>query len=262
MQKIPSKAILITGASSGFGRATAIKFSKLNYKLILGARNLNALEKLKDEIYANHASSSLAIYSSVLDVTSQISIDHFFNDLPNEFEEIDILVNNAGLALGIEPAQEADSIDWEIMVDTNIKGLMRVTKSVLPKMVQRNTGHIFNIGSIAGSWPYPGGNTYGGTKAFVAQFSRGLRADLLGTNVRVTNIEPGMSETNFSNIRFKGDTEKAANVYKNTQSLTGEDIAEIIAWISQTPAHVNINALEVMPTCQAWGPLSVNRDTH
>ena len=249
-----SQVVLITGASSGFGEAVARRFAKEGSALILAARSQDKLQALADEL-----SELCPVHLVQLDVTSADSVDAMMSSLPALFQEIDVLVNSAGLALGLEPAHEVDFKDWETMIDTNITGLLRVTRAVLPSMVARNTGHIFNIGSTAGNWPYPGGNTYGGTKAFVQNFSRGLRADLLGKNVRVSNIEPGMSETNFSNLRFKGDDSKADKVYAGTKPLQAEDIADIIYWVNAMPAHVNINTLEVMPTCQAWSALSVNR---
>jgi NADP-dependent 3-hydroxy acid dehydrogenase YdfG len=170
------------------------------------------------------------------------------------------LLNNAGLALGLKPSWEVDLDDWETMVDTNIKGLMYCTRALLPLMVKQDSGHIVNIGSTAGAWPYPGGNVYGGTKAFVQQFSRNLRADLLGSKVRVTNLAPGMAESEFSEVRFKGDVESAAKVYQGVEALRPEDIAETVFWIVNRPAHVNINAIEVMPVGQAWGPLAVHRE--
>ncbi len=254
-ENVSNKTALITGASSGFGRATAIELAKSGYNLILGSRNLNQIEQLIHSLPKGIISHGFA-----LDVRQQESIDHFFSNIPAKLKNIDVLINNAGLALGIEPAPDSNLDDWENMVDTNIKGLMRITKSVLAIMVERDRGQIINIGSIAGSWPYPGGNTYGATKAFVQSFSRGLRADLLGKNIRVTNLEPGMAETNFSNVRFKGNEQKASQVYEKTNPLTAEDIAKIISWVCSTPPHVNINSLEVMPTCQAWGPLSVSRN--
>ncbi|MFO7752379.1 MAG: SDR family NAD(P)-dependent oxidoreductase, partial [Desulfobacteraceae bacterium] len=172
---------------------------------------------------------------------------------------VDVLVNNAGLALGLEPAHRADLSDWEEMVDTNIKGLMYCTRALLPSMAKKGSGHIVNIGSIAGTYPYPGGNAYGASKAFVKQFSRNLRADLAGTGIKVTNIEPGLAETEFSIVRFKGDRDKAAKVYENTEPLVAEDIAQTVFWVVSTPSRVNINSVEIMPVCQAWGPLSVTR---
>ena len=249
-----AKTILITGASSGFGEACARKFSNPDYSLVLVARNINKLTQLATELGEN-----CSVYVAKLDVTDAKAIGHFFSELPQKHQYIDILVNNAGLALGLEPAHKASINDWEKMVDTNIKGLIQVTRQVLPRMVAKNSGHIINIGSIAGTWPYPGGNVYGATKSFVQQFSRSLRADLLGTQIRVTNIDPGMAETNFSNVRMKGDENKAKKVYEGTKPLTASDIADIIYWTTSVPAHVNINTVEVMPTCQAWGPLSVDR---
>ncbi|MCB1174513.1 MAG: SDR family NAD(P)-dependent oxidoreductase, partial [Leptospiraceae bacterium] len=170
-----------------------------------------------------------------------------------------ILVNNAGLALGLENAYQAELNDWETMVNTNIKGLLYLTRSLLPGMVERGRGDIVNIGSIAGNWPYPGSNVYGASKAFVQQFSRNLRSDLQGKGVRVMNLEPGMAETNFSNTRFKGDLEQASKVYSRTRALQADDIAQMIVWMCGLPRHVNINTLEVMPTDQAWGPFAVHR---
>ncbi|MDO9547432.1 MAG: SDR family NAD(P)-dependent oxidoreductase, partial [Candidatus Marinimicrobia bacterium] len=195
-----------------------------------------------------------------LDVRNRGDVFEKFQALPLEFAAIDVIVNNAGLALGLLPAHEADLDDWETMIDTNIKGLVYCTRAILPKMVERNSGLIINIGSIAGNWPYPGGNVYGATKAFVQQFSRNLRADLLGKNIRVTNLEPGIAETEFSIVRYHGDEEKAQKVYQHTKALSAEDIADIIWWLANSPEHVNINQLEVMPTLQAWGPLAVFRE--
>ena len=180
--------------------------------------------------------------------------------LPAAFADVGILVNNAGLALGLGGADVASVDDWEAMVDTNIKGVMYLTQAMLPGMVARGGGHVVNIGSVAASWPYPGGNVYGGTKAFVQQFPRNLRADLLGKSIRVSNIEPGMCETEFSVVRFNGDEERAKQVYSGMQPLTGTDIAELVYWVTALPPHINVNQLEVMPTAQAWGPFAVHRD--
>lgn len=249
------KIVMITGASSGFGEATARKFAKEGCSLVLAARNIAKLEDLAEEL-----APQCPVYYAAMDVTNADSVADFFANLPQEFQNIDVLVNSAGLALGLEPAHEVDFANWETMVDTNITGLLRVTRAVLPSMVRRDTGHIINIGSTAGNWPYPGGNTYGATKAFVQNFSRALRADLLGKHVRVSNIEPGMAQTNFSNVRFNGDAERAEKVYTGTKPLTAEDIADIIYWVNSVPPHVNVNTLEVMPVCQAWSALTVNRD--
>ena len=245
---------LITGASSGFGAACARAFAKLGWRLIITARRSDALAQLKQEL-----SPLTQVHTITLDVRDGAAVAAAFSSLPGDFTEIDLLVNNAGLALGLEPAHEASLDDWEDMVDTNIKGLMYCTRAILPGMVERNRGHIVNIGSIAGSWPYPGGNVYGATKAFVQQFSRNLRADLLGTAVRVTNIEPGMAETEFSKVRFKGDEEKAQKVYTGTEPLVAGDIADIVVWVASLPARVNINNVEVMSVHQSWGPLAVHR---
>jgi NADP-dependent 3-hydroxy acid dehydrogenase YdfG len=197
------------------------------------------------------------VHAVTLDVRDREAVSAVFSSLPADFAEVDLLVNNAGLALGLEPAYRASLDDWDTMVDTNIKGVMYCTRALLPGMVARNRGHVINIGSVAGSWPYPGGNVYGASKAFVQQFSRNLRADLLGTAVRVTNIAPGMAETEFSRVRFKGDEELAHRVYAGTEPLQAQDIADIVVWVSTVPARVNINSVEVMAVCQAWGPLAV-----
>ena len=202
----------------------------------------------------------MPVRTVVLDVRDRFAVEAALAELPAAFADIDVLVNSAGLALGLEPAHKADLDDWECMVDTNVKGLMYMTRGVLPGMVARRRGHVINIGSIAGTYPYPGGNVYGGTKAFVEQFSLNLRADLAGTGVRVTNIEPGMCETEFSLVRFKGDVERSAQVYRGTTPLSAEDIAECIVWTAALPAHVNINRLEVMPTCQSFAPTHITRN--
>lgn len=249
------KTIFITGATAGFGAATARRFAQAGWQIVASGRRQERLDALAQEL-SPHA----AVHTMRLDVRDAGAVEEAVAQLPEAFAEIDILVNNAGLALGLEPAHKANLDDWEQMVDTNIKGLMYATRAVLPAMVERRRGHVVNIGSIAGSWPYPGGNCYGSTKAFVQQFSRNLRADLPGSGVRVTNIEPGMAETEFSMVRFKGDQEKADQVYAGAKPLTPEDIAEIVFWTTQLPAHVNINAVEVMPTSQSWSALTISRD--
>ncbi|MES9992071.1 MAG: SDR family oxidoreductase [Candidatus Thiodiazotropha sp.] len=248
------KTVLITGASSGFGEACARRFAAQGCDLVLCARRLQRLEALASSLPA-----SSRLHLQQLDVTDREAVVSFVERLPKGFREIDVLLNNAGLALGMEPAHEANLDDWETMVDTNIKGLIRMTRHILPGMVERRRGHIVNIGSTAANWPYPGSNAYGGSKAFVKQFSRGLRADLLGTPVRVTNIEPGLAETEFSLVRLKGDEQKADSVYTNTHPLGAEDIAEIVYWVTSLPPHVNVNMLEVMPVCQGWGPMAIDR---
>ena len=243
-----SNTILITGATSGFGAACARRFARDDWQLILTGRRRDRLEQLHAELGA------VVVQTLTFDVRDREAVAGALAGL-----EIDVLLNNAGLALGLEPAWEVDHDDWETMVDTNVKGVMYCTRAVLPGMVARNRGHVVNIGSTAGSWPYPGGNVYGATKAFVEQFSRNLRADLLGTRIRVTHLAPGMAQTEFSNVRFKGDEARAERVYSGTEPLRAEDIAEIIYFVVNLPGHINVNALEVMSINQAWGHLAVHR---
>jgi len=249
-----NKTVVITGASSGFGAACAHAFARLGWKLVLTARRGEALRQLQLEL-----APLTEVHVITLDVRDREAVSAAFSSLPPAFAEVDLLVNNAGLALGLEPAPKASLDDWDTMVDTNVKGVMYCTRALLPGMVERNCGHVVNIGSVAGSWPYPGGNVYGATKAFVQQFSRNLRADLLGSAVRVTYIAPGMAETEFSKVRFKGDDEKAHRVYTGTEPLLAADIADIVVWVSSVPARVNINSVEVMSVSQSWGPFAVHR---
>jgi NADP-dependent 3-hydroxy acid dehydrogenase YdfG len=246
--------IFITGASAGFGESCTRRFAKEGKKLILAARRMERLQQLQKEL-----GGPKMIHIVQLDVRNRKMVKKVFESLPADFREIDLLINNAGLAMGFEFAHEADPENWEIMIDTNIKGLVYCTREILPAMVKRKSGYIMNIGSTAGNWPYPGGNVYGATKSFVQQFSRNLRAELLGSGIRVTNIEPGLAETEFSLVRFKGDKNRASKVYDGTVPLTGDDIAEIAWWLYNQPPHVNVNTLEVMPTCQTWGPLAIDR---
>jgi len=250
-----SKTVFITGATSGFGKACAIRFANEGWRLILAARRNERLQELQKELEKKEP-----VHIITIDVRDRKAVQSAVENLPDSLKKVDVLINNAGLALGLEPANKASLDDWETMVDTNIKGLMYCTHSLLPTMAAQKQGHIINLGSIAGTWPYPGGNVYGATKAFVKQFSNNLRADLLGTRIRVTNIEPGMAESEFSIVRFEGDTDKAAQVYEGIKPLTPDDIAEIIYWVANLPSHVNINSLEVMPTSQSWGPLAVHRN--
>ena len=247
--------VLITGASSGFGAAIARRFARDGARLVLAARRVERLRELAGELGA-HA------HVLELDVRDRAAVEAALGALPEKFSAVDVLVNNAGLALRLEPAQRALLSDWEQMIDTNIKGLMYVTRAVLPGMVARGRGHVINIGSIAAEWPYPGGNVYGASKAFVRQFSLNLRADLLGTPLRVTDVEPGMcSGTEFSQVRFHGDEARAAKVYENVNALTAEDIADTVHWIATRPAHVNINTISLMPVAQAFAPLAIHRKT-
>ena len=243
--------VLITGASAGFGKALAERLVAKGHRVIGCARRLDKLNALADTL-------GEAFLPVVMDVSDTASIPQIIADLPEGFSQIDVLVNNAGLALGTEPAQKTNLDDWMRMVDTNIKGLIALTHAVLPAMVARDSGYIINLGSIAGNWPYYGGNVYGGTKAFVKQFSLNLRADLVGTQVRVTNLEPGsVAGTEFSNVRYHGDDNKAAEVYDGFKNMTGDDIGDILLWLIESPAHINVNRLEVMPVAQTYNGLTI-----
>lgn len=249
------QTVLVTGATAGFGLAIARRFAADGARVILAARRAEKLAELANELGER-------AHAVLLDVRDRAAVEAAVAALPARFAEIDLLVNNAGLAMGLEPAQKADLDDWDTMVDTNVKGLMYMTRAVLPGMVARDVGHIVNLGSIAGEFPYPGGNVYGATKAFVYQFSLNLRADLLGTNVRVTDIQPGLcGGTEFSNVRFKGDDAKATALYAGTTPLTADDVADAVHWVATRPAHVNINAVQMMPIVQAFAPLAVKRST-
>lgn len=243
--------VLITGASAGFGKALAERLVANGHRVIGCARRLDKLNALAETL-------GEAFLPVVMDVSDTAAIPQIIADLPDDFKQIDVLVNNAGLALGTEPAHKASLDDWMRMTDTNIKGLMALTHAVLPAMVARDNGYIINVGSIAGSWPYFGGNVYGATKAFVKQFSLNLRADLIGTQVRVTNLEPGnVAGTEFSNVRYHGDDDKAAKVYDGFKTMTGEDIGNILLWLIESPAHINVNRLEVMPVAQTYNGLTI-----
>ncbi|WP_431303689.1 SDR family NAD(P)-dependent oxidoreductase [Sediminicoccus sp. BL-A-41-H5] len=247
--------ILVTGATAGFGRVIAQRFAGTGARIIAAGRRVERLETLRAELGADR------VLPLTLDVRNREAVAAAIAGLPADWAEIDVCVNNAGLALGLSGAQEADLDDWDAMVDTNIKGLMYVTRAVLPGMVSRNRGHIINLGSTAGEFPYPGGNVYGASKAFVRHFSLNLRADLWGTKVRVTDIEPGLvGGTEFSHVRFHGDDAKAAGVYAGAEPLTPEDVAEAVHWCATLPARVNINTLQMMPVGQAFGPLRVHKE--
>ena len=248
-----SLTVFVTGATAGFGKAIAERLVGDGHRVIAAGRRAERLEALQ-------AALGDRLLPFVLDVTDTSAVAALPSSLPEGWREVDVLVNNAGLALGLDPAQKADLRQWDQMVATNITGLMHMTRALLPAMVKRNRGHVVNLGSIAGSYPYPGGHVYGGTKAFVKQFSLNLKADLVGTMVRVTDVEPGLcGGTEFSTVRFSGDDAKAAAVYQGTEPLTAADIAETVSWVVNLPRHVNINRVEMMPTCQASGPLAIKR---
>lgn len=246
--------VLITGATSGFGAEMARKFVQSGHKVIATGRRKSRLDGLSTEL-------GTALLPVEMDVSDKSSVNAALASLPAAWQEIDVLVNNAGLALGIEPAHRASLDEWETMIDTNCKGLVTVTHAILPGMVGRGRGTVINLGSVAGTYPYPGGNVYGATKAFVDQFTMNLRADLIGTGVRATNIAPGLcGGTEFSNVRLKDDA-AAAKVYEGTVPLTAKDIAETAYWIATLPPHVNINYIEMMPTCQGFSPFAIKRNT-
>lgn len=245
--------VFVTGASAGFGEAISRRFIEAGHQVIGTGRRADRLAALKESL-------GKGFYPLVLDVRDAAGLQAALSTLPTEWQDIDVLVNNAGLALGLSPAYEANADDWTTMIDTNAKGLVLTTRAILPGMVARNRGHVINIGSTAGNWPYAGGNVYGATKAFVRQFSLGLRADLQGKAVRVTNIEPGLvGGTEFSSVRFNGDEDRVAQTYANTDALSAEDIAESVFWVATLPAHMNINTMEMMPVCQSYAGLSVTR---
>ncbi|MCU1258308.1 MAG: bifunctional NADP-dependent 3-hydroxy acid dehydrogenase/3-hydroxypropionate dehydrogenase YdfG [Bryobacterales bacterium] len=247
--------VFVTGATSGFGDAIARRFARDGARVIAAGRRKERLDALRQDLGER-------VFPIVLDVRDRDAVFEAVAALPADFAAIDVLVNNAGLALGLEPAYEAKIEDWETMVDTNIKGLLYCTRAILPGMVQRKGGHVVNMGSTAAEFPYPGGNVYGATKAFVYQFSLNLRADLLGTPVRVTDIEPGLvGGSEFSKVRFHGDQGKADKIYEGADALTPEDIADAVHWVTTRPSRVNINSVAMMPVTQAFGPLAVKRST-
>ncbi len=247
--------VFVTGATSGFGAAIARRFATAGHRVIAAGRRADRLAELADALGRDK------VLPLILDVRDREAVAAAVAALPPEFAEIDLLVNNAGLALGLEPAQKADLDNWDTMVDTNVKGLMYMTRAVLPGMVSRNRGHVINIGSTAGAYAYPGGNAYGATKAFVRQFSLNLRADLQGTRVRVTDVAPGLvGGTEFSSVRFSGDQARVEKVYEGADALTPDDIAETVFWAATLPARVNINFVEVMPVTQSFGPLAIHRE--
>ena len=245
------KTAFVTGATSGFGEAIARRLSQEGYKIVALARREDRLKKLASELGNTHI--------IVADIRDKKAVFDAVDSLPDKFKDIGVLVNNAGLALGQEKTIDAKVEDFETMIDTNVKGLIYSTKAVLPLLYKQEKGYIFNLGSTAGSWPYPGSNVYGATKAFVKQFSLNLRNDLVGTNIRVTNIEPGLCKTEFSEVRFKGDKAKADSIYEHTNFITAEDIATILLNCLNMPESVNINRVEVMANTQTWAGLAIEK---
>ena len=245
--------VFVTGASSGFGAAVTRRFAAAGARVVAAARRADRLKDLAAELGPR-------LLPVTLDVRDRTAVNDTVAALPPDFAAVDVLVNNAGLALGLGPAQEADLDEWDQMIDTNCKGLVYCTRAILPGMVARRRGHVINLGSVAGTYPYPGGNVYGGTKAFVHQFSLDLRSDVHGTGVRVTCVEPGMADTEFSTVRFSGDQSKADAVYAGMQPMTADDIAESIYWAATMPQHVNVNVIELMATAQSFAPFQVARD--
>ncbi len=242
-----NKIVMITGATAGFGKATAIKFAENGYNLIITGRRKELLDNLEKELI----SKGIKVLSLCFDVRKKEEVDSAIAALDEDWKRIDILVNNAGLASGLDLIQNGDNDDWEIMIDTNVKGLLYVTRAVSPLMIARNKGHIFNLGSIAGKDVYEKGNVYCASKSAVAALSKAMRIDMLKNNIRVTLIEPGMAETEFSLVRFKGDEQRSKSVYKGFDALSAEDIAEVIYFCASLPQHVCINELEITPTQQA-----------
>ena len=245
---LKDRVVFITGASSGIGLACAKQFAAVGAKLLLCARRFETLDILAKQLRAEYG---VEVYTFGLDVQLSTQVKEKLTMLPDNWRNIDILINNAGLAAGLDPIQEGSLQDWEDMINTNIKGLLYVTKAILPQMIEKNTGHIINIGSIAGHQVYPKGAVYCATKQAVNALSNGLRMDLLGTKIRVSSVDPGAVETNFSSVRFKGDAERAAAVYEGMEPLRPEDVADAIIYCATRPPHVNISEMIIMPTDQA-----------
>lgn len=251
-----SNVVFITGATSGFGEAAAHYFAANGWSLVLSGRRMARLEALKETL-----AGTVPVHIIELDVRDSDAVKYAVDALPEGFKDIKTLINNAGLALSPMPSQKVELADWHTMIDTNVKGLVNVTHALLPVLIKHGKGaSIINIGSIAGQWPYPGSHVYGGTKAFVKQFSYNLRCDLLGTGVRVTDLAPGIAETEFTLVRTKGDQAASDNLYRGTTPLSAQDIAEQMYYIATLPDHMNINRIEVMPVRQAWNPFAIDRD--
>ncbi len=248
------KTTLITGATSGFGRAAVERFVAAGWRVIACGRRVDRLQALAESCPPGR------VHCAVFDIRDDTAMGAALDALPPAFRDIDLLVNNAGLAQGTRPAQDADLDDWRTMIDTNITALVTLTRALLPALIQRR-GAIINISSTAANYPYTGGNVYGGSKAFVSQFSLGLRADLHGTGVRVTTLEPGMAETEFTLVRTHGDQTASDKLYKGADPMTADDIADTILWIASLPAHLNVNRLEIMPTSQSFAGFQIARES-
>jgi serine 3-dehydrogenase len=248
-----TKTALITGATSGFGKASVQRFTEAGWRVIATGRRAERLQKLVDELGAEK------VHPAAFDIRDLDAMDAALSALPDAFRNVDLLINNAGLALGTAPAQQSDLDQWNTMIDTNIRALAALTHKMLPSLIERK-GAIINISSVAASYPYPGGNVYGGTKAFVTQFSLGLRSDLHGTGVRVTSFEPGMTETEFTLVRTKGNQEASDKLYGGANAMSGDDIAQTLLWIANLPPHMNINRIELMPVNQSFSPFQVYRE--
>ncbi|MGH8145162.1 MAG: SDR family NAD(P)-dependent oxidoreductase [Rhodanobacteraceae bacterium] len=249
-----TQTLLVTGASAGFGAAIAAKFAENGWRVVACARRAERLAQLVERFGADR------VYACAFDIRDEAAMRDALGSLPQDFRDIDLLVNNAGLALGTAKAQDCDLAQWRQMIDTNVTALATLTRLLLPGLIERR-GTIVNISSISGTYPYTGGNVYGGTKAFVTQFSAGLRCDLHGTGVRVTNIEPGMAETEFTLVRTGGNQAASDKLYKGAHPITGEDIADTIWWVASLPVHLNINRIEVMPVNQSPAGLQIARDS-
>lgn len=252
----PSRfVVFITGATSGFGAAAARRYVAAGGKVIATGRRKERLLELQQQLGADKC------HIIELDVRDRAAVEAAVANLPAPFDAVNIVLANAGLALGLQPAAEAEIADWETMIATNVTGLAYTVRALLPGLIARGGGHVVTIGSVAGDYAYPGGSVYGATKAFVKQFALNLRSDVQGKNVRVTNIEPGLTETEFSLVRFKGDDDKAAQPYAGTTPMNADDIAETIFWTTTLPEHVNVNRLQLMATTQAFGPFDIYRDS-
>ena len=257
MKTLQKKVVFVTGASSGIGRSTAACFAQQGANILLCARRIDSLQSLAQELSNAH---HVKTHAFQLDVRDRAAVEKAIQDLPNEWKYISVLVNNAGLSRGFEPLQEGSPDDWDEMIDTNVKGLLYVTRAVLPGMIDRREGHIINIGSIAGHFVYPKGNVYNASKFAVEALTQGMKLDLTGTPVRVTSVDPGLVETEFSIVRFHGDKERADKVYKGMTPLTPDDIADAVVWAATRPSHVNISTMILMPTDQS-SPTLVHRKT-